>query len=78
MMDTNGNSDRFARISKLIRSGRQPSNEITRSSDEAPLLPVDKSFAITRRTKRNNKNAPSAPGSLVDRRKKGRKEERTD
>jgi hypothetical protein len=82
-MDTNGNDGRFARIPKLIRSGGQPSNEITRSSDEAvtPLLPVDKSFAITQRTKRNNKSAPSAgePGAdgRKEERKEGRKEGRT-
>jgi len=74
---------RFARIPKLIRSGGRPSNEITRSSDEAvtPLLPVDKSFAITQRTKRNNKSAPSAgePGAdgRKEERKEGRKEGRT-
>lgn len=75
---------RFARIPKLIRSGRRPSNEITPSFDEAatPLLPVDKSFAITRFTKRNNKSALSANEPSDDgrrkKRKKGRKEERTD
>lgn len=72
--------DRFARIPKLIRSGRRPSNEITPSSDEAatPLLPVDKSFAITRDTKRNNKSAPPASESGVDGRRKKRKEGRKD
>lgn len=76
LMDTNGNGGRFARIPKLIRSGRRPSNEITPSSDEAttPLLPVDKSFAITRRTKRNNKSTP--PERAKHRRKKEGKKER--
>lgn len=69
---------RFARIPKLIRSGRRPSNEITPSFDEAatPLLPVDKSFAITRRTKRNNKSALSACEPSDDGRRKKRKEGR--
>lgn len=71
---------RFARIPKLIRSGRRPSNEITPSFDEAatPLLPVDKSFAITRRTKRNNKSDPSASQETTEAGRKERKEGRKD
>ena len=77
-MDTDGNGGRCARIPKLIRSNGRPSNEITRSSDEAatPLLLVDKSFAITQRTKQNNKSAPLASELGANGRKKGRKEGR--